>query len=328
LQDGQPLEMRIVWPWLDKKKPTDYENKPLAPEDQSFEATFFVPKTAATPWECRNYQALVARQMEVIAPLWGTWKGYANGRDKTYWPITDCDLTSPIPPQDGFPMPNSVSAEFLEKYPWAKNHWRFRATALNMPRVSDQNNNEMKRNERNELLGLKGGDYVYASINMWGYGKGAGGVGYGFEGIKKVRDGDPVGGGGGRSIEQMFGAPSGPPVNYGQTAPVAAPALPPGYGAPAAPPAPAYAVPPTPGAPAGYPTAGGAPGAYAPPAASPSVMAPPMTYAAPPAAPMTGAYPSNLPPPPAQAYGVPSAAPAYGAPPPGQPVAPPTYGTR
>lgn len=303
--DGRGIEMRCVWPHLAKKRTVDFQGTPLAPDAQYYDASFFIPKTAAAPWECRNYMAL-AQQLDLVArQAWpGGWPTTLNGREPVRWPISDCDLTQLIQAQPGQPMPTSNPPDYLERNPWARGHWRISCkSTIAPPRMADAQNNPMTVGMDGEYVGFKGGDYTIVSLNVFSYVTGTGGLAFGFEGLKKTRDGDPVGGGMGRSLEQMFGAPTGAPA-YG--APAAAPPLPSGYPgqAYAPPPAPAYAPPAPPPAYATAPT-------LAPAVGSP-YGAPPVGFTVAPAGagPSTGSmttYPSN-------------------APIPGQPVAPPAYG--
>ena len=325
--NGQLLEMRLVWPHIGQKRTKNWKGEDLAPDKQYYDASFFIPKTAANPWQCANYMAIAGKLMECVAgqPGWnGQWPGQVSSEGPCKWPLYDCDLTGFMPPQPGTPLPRTPNPnkegkfDFIEKNPWAKGHWYFSAKSNMPPRVVDAGNNEIQKGMNGEFLGLKGGDYVYASLNAAAYGQGTGGVSLYFEGIKKTRDGDPVGGNGGqqRSAQDMFGAPSGAPVGY-----TPAPALPPGYGAAQVPVAAAYA--PQPGPAPGYGAApqpqayASAPMAYQP-APQPQAYAPAPGYGAAPQAPPD--YQPPAPPP-----GAPVAPVAY---PGAAPVAPPAYGTR
>ncbi len=339
--NGQLLEMRLVWPHIGQKRTKNWKGEDLAPDKQYYDASFFIPKTAANPWQCANYMAIAGKLMECVAaqPGWnGQWPGQTSSEGPTKWPLYDCDLTGFMPPQPGTPLPRTPNPnkegkfDFIEKNPWAKGHWYFSAKSNMPPRVVDAGNNEIQKGMNGEFLGLKGGDYVYASLNAAAYGQGTGGVSLYFEGIKKTRDGDPVGGNGGqqRTAQDMFGAPSGAPAGYAP-----APALPAAY---ATAPQPAYAPQPTSAPAYGAPQ----PGFQAPPAGSPmSAASPygaqpagasPAMYAPAPPQSTNGAYPSSAPPmappayqPPAPPPGAPVAPVAY---PGAAPVAPPAYGTR
>lgn len=322
---GQPVEVRIAWPYLTRKRDgLDYNKKPIPPEEQEYEVTCFVAKTAAAPWECQNYMAVATPLLEAVGRQWaGGWPGQLVAAGPMFWPIVDCDLTAFVPAQPGMPMPRPVAVDYLEKNPWARGHWRFTVSSKRPPKIVGADNNDIPVDAGGNLIGLKGGDYGFISMSGLCYLKGNAGMTLYFEGFKKSRDGEPVAGigdgGAGRSAQQMFGgpapvAPTLPPQMFG------AQVLPPqAYGAPAAPAyappaAPAYGAPQpgftqaVPAIPVGYPSTG----------ASASIPA-----GAPGSTP--GAYPSS----PAPAYapppGAPVAPPAY---PGAGPVAPPAYGTR
>src|ERR1700753_2316940 len=88
-----PFEMRCVWPHVSAKRTTDWENKPLALVDQYYDATFFIPKTAASPWECKSYMFLASMLEPIIRETWpGGWPGVGPNGNVVNWPIADCDL--------------------------------------------------------------------------------------------------------------------------------------------------------------------------------------------------------------------------------------------
>lgn len=343
-----PFEVRFVWPHIANKRTVDFQNKPLKPEDQYYDVTMFVPKTSATPWECRNYMYIATKLMEVVRaqPGWqGQWPGALSSSGPCRWPIADCDLAQPLAPaqRGGTPMPLNVAPDFLEKNPWARGCWRITATGNYAPRVVDQGNNDMPRGLDGEFVGFKSGDFGHVSMNCYAYVTGTGGLSFGFEGVRKTRDGEPVGGGSGRSVEQMFGTPTGQPAYGAPSQAAPPPSLPQSYAAApsAAPPPP----PPAPPPPAADPQAGwqrSPDGAWAlnpatnawepvraaapppPPNPTPPVSAPTPGYPAStptPNAPAPSSYPgSGNAPYPSSGYGAPPA------PPPGNPVAAPQYG--
>ena len=325
-----PCEVRLLWCHLAEKRTTDHENKPLTPDKQYYDVTLLIPKTASDPSQCRNYQFLAQRMQQIVQQQFdGQWPADAS---REGWPIKDCDQD-----QSG-----------VTKHPFTKGHWKITPWSNFQPRVVDGGNNDIPRGMDGQYLGFKSGDYGMVSVNAWGWPNGKG-ISFGIEGVKKTRDGDPVGGAQ-RSVSQMFGgpepAPMAPPLPAGgfggAPAPSYAPAPP---TAPQPAPQPQYAPAPTPGyaqpaptygaAPTtvGYPSPGqpdptqpyGAgspiPGGY-PPAAPPAGYPQP-GYAAPAPQPsIPGAYPSSPAPMPGYA---PAPAPGYA--PPGNPVAPPAYGT-
>ena len=281
MANGQPVEMRLAWPHFPNKRTKDYDGKDLAPADQYYDCTLFIPKTATSPWECRNYMAIATPLLAIVKEQWPQgWPGQLVATGPCFWPITDCDLTTFLPVTPGTPMPRSVKADYLDTKPWAANHWMISVWSNQLPRAAGPDNNDLPVGLDGTLLGLKSGDYVFASINGWTYVAGTGGVSLGFEGVKKVRDGDTIGGGAARSAAQMFaGTPvaaagyAPPPIGgYAAPAPVVAPPIPQGgYGAPQVAPAPAYApqpvyAPAPAPAPAVAPVAYPAPGGYAAPA--------------------------------------------------------------
>jgi hypothetical protein len=227
--NGRDLEFRVVWPFVTEKKSKDWKGNAVPLDKQKYEITLFFPKTAASWWECRNYLAMEAYLMTLVVTQWGQWPGQVSSEGPVKWPITDCDLKQFLPAQVGRAMPRNPPADYLEKYPWAAGHFSFRAISSFPPKCVDATNNDMAKTLHGGLIGFKGGDYVFASLNCFTYDTGTQGISFGFEGIKKTRDGEPIGGGGGsRSAEQMFGAPSGQPVAYGQPQPP----LPPQFGNP------------------------------------------------------------------------------------------------
>lgn len=310
-----PFEFRLVWPHIAQKRTKDFDGVPLALDDQYYDCSFFFLKTAASPWECRNYMFLAGKLEEIIRAQsgWnGQWPGQISQAGPLRWPISDCDLAQIVPMQPGRPMPtpnlpDKKGTPYLEQNPWARGHWRISAKSDFPPRVVDAGNNDITKNLNGDFVGFKGGDFVFVSLNAYAYVKGTGGIGFGFEGVKKTRDGDPIGGGGGqRSAQDMFGGtPSGTPTGYGAPQ-VATPPLPAGYGTPAA--NPTY----------GAPTAPPPQPQYAPPPSGPTTYPsdPAFAHGAPPTAP----YPAPA--------GQPVAPPAYGAAPPPGYGAPPPLGTR
>lgn len=290
-----PFEMRLVWPHLATKKTKDHEGKELPLDKQYYDATLLIPKTTADPAQCRNYQALMQRINEVLQTQFGgQWPANAAQHG---WPIKDCD----------------TDAAQLEKNPFTRGHWKISPWSSFQPRCVDPSNNDIPVSMDGTLLGLKSGDYVYASINAWGWPDNKG-ISLGLEGVKKTREGEAVGTTQ-RSVQQMFGGAA--PAAMAPPLPGSAPAV---YHAPAA----AFVPQPAPGYAPGFqtpPNAGGSPmsGGY-PPGVQPASV-PQMGYVAPQQPPsIPGAYPSSVPP------GNPVAAPAYGAP--TAPYGAPPFGTR
>ena len=157
-----------------------------------------------------------------------------------------------------------------------------------------------------------GGDWAMVSVNAyeWDYGASRKGVSFGVEGIKVTRQDEQIGGGG-RSGEAMFGAPTGQPV-FGGAPPQG------GYGAPPAPPAMPQQQWGAPSAPPQGPYGASPQGGYGAPPQGPYGVppAPPQgSYGAPPA-PQYGAPPQQqggYPPGPTQqgpAYALPTGNPA------------------
>ena len=214
-QPGAPggVECRLVWPHLAKKRTVGGPDgkTPLAdPKDHYYDCTLLVPKTHADPYQCANLKPIVQRMMEVVAARkeWGgAWPpGFQNG-------ITDCDTATKWAERD-----------------YGRGHWAISPWSAAMPpRVVDQGNNDMPRGIDGEFLGLKSGDYVLVSLNVFGWGEPPRpcGVSFGIEAVKKSRDGEPIGSSQ-RSVAEIFGAPTGVPVG----APMGAPPLPGGMSAP------------------------------------------------------------------------------------------------
>ena len=285
-----PMEGRLAWCFLDQPRTVDMNGKPK--DKPSYECAYYFPKTHADPRQCRNYAFFAQMALEVVQNAYrGAWPMIGPGGVWTDWPIDDCDTPA-----------------IADKYPWARGMWAVRLSGGKYrPRVFDANNNQIElgvdgRFRPGTIKGGDGigGDWAMISVNAyeWDYGASRKGVSFGVEGIKVTRMDEQIGGGG-RSGEAMFGAPTGQPV-FGGAPPA------PQYGAPPAPPQGPYGAPP-------------APQYGAPPA--PQYGAPlAQQYGAPPAPPQ-GPYGA----PPAPQYG------GYGAPPqPGfqQPAAPqpPAYG--
>ena len=315
-----PMEGRLAWCFLDQPRTVDMNGKPK--EKPSYECAYYFPKTHADPRQCRNYAFFAQLALEVVQNAYrGQWPMIGPGGAWTDWPIDDCDAPA-----------------VAEKYPWARGMWAVRLSGGKYrPRVFDAGNNPIElgvdgKFRHGTIKGGDGigGDWAMVSVNAyeWDYGAARKGVSFGVEGIKVTRQDEQIGGGG-RSGEAMFGAPTGQPVFGG-----APPAPPQGsYGAPPAPPQGSYGAPPAPpqgpyGAPPAPPQ-----GPYGAPPAPPqgpygAPPAPPQgPYGAPPAPPQ-GPY-GAPPAPPQGPYGAPPA-PQYGAPQPGfqQPAVPqpPAYG--
>lgn len=309
-----PMEGRFAWCYLGKPRTEDMNGKKL--DNPKYECAFYFPKTNPDPQQCRNYGFFAGLAWEVVANVYrGQWPMIdAQSGRWIDWPIDDCDVPA-----------------IRDKYPWAAGMWRVALSGgLYRPKVFDSGNNPIELAMDGKFRpgtfkgddGL-GGDWGMASVNAyeWNFGSRRG-VSFGCEGIKVTRLDEQLGGGG-RTGEQMFGAPTGQPV-FGAAPPQAAPPpLPqPTWNAPSA----GYAPPPQ-SQPSYAPNPPQAPGPYAPPVASapPPASAP---YAPPSPAPgsATGylSNPAQQPyaPPPAGAamppqppmsggYGAPPAAPAY-----------------
>lgn len=314
--NGQIVECRIVYPYLGKKRDKDWQNKPIDPKDQEYECTILIPKRPDD-----LLQQPYVGPKDLVPHVWAAWAGLpgVNGqwRPGGRWPILDCDIVNP-PTGGGQPE----KEPFAKERPWSAGHWRIKASSNFPVRVFDQMNNDIGKDVYGDFLAFKGGDYAAVSIHAWGYVTGSGGVGFGIEAVKKIRDGEAVGGGQ-RSPEQIFG---------GAPAPSAAPPLPAGFQNTPAPPIPSYGAPPPgnygyapqvpqPGFQAAPPQANGQWAAAAP--SYPAYATGPSAPSAPPAAGFAATpYPS-------------SGAPVYGGAPPAPyaqggmpPAPPPPFGTR
>jgi hypothetical protein len=251
-------ECRFAYAYLDEPRTEDLNGKKL--DEPKYEAVLYFPKTNPDPRLCSTYQLLMRYLTDGMQRLWsGQWPK-PNYKD---WPIHDCD----------------ADFQELEKNPHGRGMWRIRASAGKYPPdVADPNNNKMEKDVRGRFRYFKGGDWGYASINVFSYDNTFGkGLSFGLEGVKKTRDGDSIGGGG-RSIEQIWGPSTGPAVGGGGPAP----ALPPGmsgYGALTTPQQQPYA---PPGAPAPY--------AGQPPQQQPYAGQPPQQQPSYPAAAPQGVY--------------------------------------
>ena len=284
------VEGRLVWTHLTQKKSRDFQGKDIPVADQYYETSFLIPK-AAGDWTTAPYLGPEAIASKVWEAASGQTKWGGQWRQGARWPIIDCD----------------ADRNFLEKNPWAAGHWKLTASSDYPPKMVNAAGQDIIAGVGDQI---KSGDYGRISINAYAYDTGVGGVSFGIEGVMKTRNGDPVGGGGSRSPEQMFGAmapavvPPLPP--QGQ---IATPVYQPGFqaGNPYAP-TPGYPAPPSaPAAPA-YPTAA----APMPPGAGPVPG-----YA--PQYPSSPGFAPGAPPP------APNGAPVYGGMP---PVPPPPFGVR
>lgn len=279
-----PMEGRFAWCYLGKPRTEDMNGKKL--EKERYECAFYFPKTAADPQQCRNYRFFADIAWEVVANVYrGTWPMIDPQSGRWIdWPVDDCDVPA-----------------IRDKYPWSAGMWRVGLSGGMYPvKVFDPGNNQIEKGVDGKFRpgtfkgddGV-GGDWGLASVNAyeWNFGSRRG-VSFGCEGIKVTRLDEQIGGGG-RSGEQMFGAPTGQPV-YGAAPPQPAPPpLPQGYAPPQqpqgqwavqgvnAPPQPGYApnppqggpYAPIPGAPA-YPTPQVVPQPYAAAAYAPGAPAP------------------------------------------------------
>lgn len=184
-----PPEGRFCYPFLDTPRMEDLNGKRL--DDPKYETVFYIPKTSANPQECRVYQQLAAKIMEVVNQAF---RGQWPERDWKNWPIRDGDAE-------------------LEKSPWGAGCWRIACHGGKFrPPGYDAGNNPLQRDVTDRYRDFKGGDYGYVSINCFSYDNITKGVSFGLEMFKKSRDGDPIGGGGARPVEAVFGAPTGQPV--------------------------------------------------------------------------------------------------------------------
>lgn len=321
--NGQGIEVRFVYPYLAKKRDKDWQNKPLPPDKQDYEVMILIPKRPDD-----SVQRPYVGPKDLVPKAWEAWCQLpgVNGQwsASARWPILDCDV---INPATGGGRPETEP--YAQENVWARGCWRINASSKFPVRVVGPDNVDIAKNVYEDFVGFKGGDFGLASIHCFAYQTGSGGVSFGIEGVKKLRDGDPIGGGQ-RSPEQMFGG----------SAPMAsAPPIPGGYA-----PSPAYGGTPgpvvTPQAPhfaSGMTTAAapqpiwngatwvmppaGGPQPGFPPSLSvgaPPPLAPPAYGQGAPTAPPAGPsfatqYPSNAPP-----------APQMGMP----PVPPPAFGTR
>ena len=326
-----PMEGRLAWCFLDQPRSVDMNGKPK--DKPSYECAYYFPKTHADPRQCRNYAFFAQMALEVVQNAYrGAWPMIGPGGVWTDWPIDDCDTPA-----------------IADKYPWARGMWAVRLSGGKYrPRVFDANNNQIElgvdgRFRPGTIKGGDGigGDWAMVSVNAyeWDYGASRKGVSFGVEGIKVTRQDEQIGGGG-RSGEAMFGAPTGQPVfggappappQQGYGAPPAPQYSPPAlqYGAPPAPPQQGYGAPPAPTqGPYGAPPAP-AQGPYgAPPQGfqQPAAPQPPAYSATPPQA-----YPANGPgapyaPATAPGYATPSPSNAAPLPGPGMPPPPPSGG--
>lgn len=191
--NGQPMEGRFVYLALAKKRDKDFQNKPIAPADQYYEATIIFPKSATD-----SLQAPYLGPKSLVEKVWQAWtmdpKNGGQWKPGARWPVLDCDVINP----------NSQEREtFAAKNEWARNCWRIVPWSMFPPRVVDQANLDVPKDMYGEFVAFKSGDYGYVSINCFAYVTGSGGVNFEIEGVKKTRDGDAVGGAQ-RSPEQMF----------------------------------------------------------------------------------------------------------------------------
>lgn len=183
-------EGRFNYCFLDIQRTEDQKGQKLA--KPKYEARFMIPKTAPTREACRVYQMLAAKVFEVVQSQFrGQWPN-VNRQTGVWenWPISDGDAGTDPPIQE-------------------RGCWSIRLSGGKFPpRVFDQNNNDIPKDVTGRFRGFKDGDYGIASINVFGYENVNGdGVSFGVEGIKKTRDGEPLGGNR-RSAQEMFGGPA------------------------------------------------------------------------------------------------------------------------
>ena len=191
---------RFCWPYLDQPRTTDMVGKTL--DEPKYEVVLYIPKTSADRNQDRAFLALSQKVMEVVLQQFrGQWPQISPRGEWLDWPIDDCD----------------ADAAGLEKAPWGRGCWRIRLSGGKFPpKVVDGGNNDLR-----QFIGIngqfrdgvfKGGDYGIASVNCygWEFSNVKKGVSFGLEGVKKTADGDPIGGGG-RSANEIFGAPTGQP---------------------------------------------------------------------------------------------------------------------
>ena len=269
------VEGRLVWTHLTQKKSRDFQGKDIPVADQYYETSFLIPK-AAGDWTTAPYLGPAAIASKVWEAASGQTKWGGQWRQGARWPIIDCD----------------ADRNFLEKNPWAAGHWKLTASSDYPPKMVNAAGQDIIAGVGDQI---KSGDYGRISINAYAYDTGVGGVSFGIEGVMKTRNGDPVGGGGSRSPEQMFG--------------VAPPAVPP------LPPQGQIATPVYQPLPAGYPNTPPQPMVQQYPPTATAVPYPVSTTAYPP----SPGFAPGAPPP------APNGAPVYGGMP---PVPPPPFGVR
>lgn len=216
---GQLTECRFVYCYLAKKRDKDWRGNPIKPGEQEYETTILIPKRQGD-----LTQPPFVGPPDIVAKVWEAWVAQpgVNGqwRQGARWPVLDCDAVNPA---TGAGTPETEP--FAKEKPWARGHWRIKAATQYPVQIVDAHNNRVPFDVYGDYVGFKGsggggGDYGVVSISCWAYLTGSGGGGFNVEGIKKTRDGDPIGGGGARSPEQMFGGPAPS---------AAAPPLPTGY---------------------------------------------------------------------------------------------------
>jgi hypothetical protein len=276
--------VRFVWLNLFTPRTTDSEGNKL--DTPVYDLVVLVPKTHHDPAQCANYMTLWG----LVAAV--NFEAFRSQQLVGRNPIKDGDNPTY---RDG--RPNLAQ---LEKYPWYRGHWYFTASTQRQP-----NPKQIVGPDNQPLLPgmLKGGDWGSISVNAWTFDKGAAnrGVNFGFEALRKERNGEPIGNAGeGRDADEIFGAPIGPALqdSQGFAAPQA-PSMPP-LGQPSAPP---------PSVPYGQ-----QPQAFAPPVAQPAATPNALGTAFGSA---TSAYPSNPQPP--QGFAAPQGFPT------GAPVAAPGH---
>ena len=334
--NGQGIEVRFAHQYLDVKREKDWLNKLIDSKDREYEVMILIPKRPDD-----SGQRPFVGPVSLVAKVWEAWCQLpgVNGQwsNTARWPILDCDAIN-LATGGGRPE----TEPYAKNNDWARGCWRINAKSKYPVRVFGPDNVDTPRDMlTNQFLQFKSGDFGLVSIHAYAYATGSGGVSFGIEMAKKLRDGDPIGGGQ-RSPEEVFGgvpAPaSAPPLpqmaqpqpymqaspSYGGTPGPGVPSYAPAVTAAAPQYAPPASAPPQPvwdGRQWVMPSAGGPPapnfGNGAPAAPSQS-YAPPNAATAPYGAPANGSamgFPSNAPPPPPPQMGMP-------------PVPPPPFGIR